>query len=180
VPVPHDPPSFTVGSGQVSLTFGAAPALLTVTARTVEPLKEPSSFRLSYVDITGDGFPDDADQDGVVDVYPQFLLRYLPDTPLPGNAETIVPLSYVPTTIALLFAVGGQELERGSLTLLYVPNAQRLSQGEDGKLELTALDEVPRGEYELVVLARGGQVWKVPNALGAKDVTQAVRIRLDP
>ena len=48
-----------------------------------------------------------------------------------------------------------------------------------GHQTVTALSSPPVGSYELVIVAQGGQFWRVPNQLGPAIASQNVQLHFD-
>lgn len=76
--VPLDRPIFSIAGGMDSVTLGAAPVVLQLRATPITEgvLQQPSpAFLVRFVDDDGDGVPDDANADGVPDMWPRVVVR---------------------------------------------------------------------------------------------------------
>ncbi|MGZ3459479.1 MAG: hypothetical protein ACXU86_13365 [Archangium sp.] len=165
--------SFTVRSEGFGLLGGDAPR-----------------FFVRLVDSNGDGTPDDVNGDGVVDVWPQFFLRFVPKpgqtVPLDSRgrpAQVVVPL--LPNVTPYLGTLQGdpsKEVAVESLQLLVVPFAQAITEEPGRGRVVTTLGAIPVGEYELWAVNDEGGFWFVPNDLGRRTeepvASQAPRFRV--
>lgn len=165
-----DPPAFFPEGESEVPDLPLTPFLLTLISTQVGGVGG-EGFEISLSDADGDGVPDDADGDGVPDLFPQILLRFLPrpGQPVPADgqgrsAEIVVPLRYSPGPF--LLALGGDPnafLRADRLTVALIPQAIAVFRGDGGRRFTTALQAIPPGDYELVVLSRSGQLWSIPN-----------------
>jgi hypothetical protein len=104
--------------------------------------------------------------------------------PKPGEdrneGSVIVPIVFDPSPF--LSALGGELGTFVAVTRLsgvVVPLAQRLVT-EPGRLpSITPVGAAPRGSYELIALAAGGQFWRVPNDLKGEQVSQGTQFHFD-
>ncbi len=165
--------SFTVRSEDFGLLRGDSPR-----------------FFLRLVDEDGDGVPDDADGDGVVDLWPRFFLRFVPrpgqTVPLDSRgrlAQVLVPL--LPNVAPYLGTLGGdvrREVSAASLQLFVIPFAQAITEEPGRGRVVSPLGAIPTGDYELWAVNDEGGVWFVPNGLGRRSVdpipSQALRFRV--
>ncbi|WPB73210.1 hypothetical protein KYC5002_29625 [Archangium violaceum] len=147
-------------------------------------------FFLRLADADGNGTADDVNGDGVVDVWPQFFLRFVPrpgqSVPLDSQgrpAQVIVPL--LPDVTPFLGSLQGDPgitIAAGALQLFVVPLAQAITQEPGRGRVVTTLGAIPVGEYELWALTDEGSFWFVPNDLGRRAVeplpAQALRFRV--
>ncbi|MBL8956622.1 MAG: hypothetical protein JNK82_37955 [Myxococcaceae bacterium] len=181
----HEPPAFRLESGETDVTLDGSlqnPVVLTLVSDPVDRLDpKRTAFHLGLVDSDSDGRPDDLDGDGVPDLSLQLFLRWLPRPGEDGSGgSVIVPLLFDPSPF--LSALGGQlgtELAVTRLSGTVVPLAQRLVL-EPGMLpSLTPVGAPPRGSYELIALAAGGQFWRLPNDLRGALVSQSTRFHFD-
>jgi hypothetical protein len=175
------PPAFLVenASGEVLELETRALTTLTLTATSVGPIDAATSgFVLRLTDDDGDGLPDDATEDGVPDVSLRAFLRWLPrPSETSEEDEVIVPLLFDPGSLVSRLSSGRlTAVSVSALTCLVVPQAQRVSR-RGGVREVQVVGTPPLGEYELVVLADQGQFWRIPNAMGRTNPSQAVRFR---
>lgn len=175
----HDPPAFRVDGavGTIILPELAFPP------STLEVVADPlGRFDAGATRLVA-SLSEDRDLDGQLDLYPQIFLRFRPrpgqNVPTNGAGEpgeVIVPTTLLSTSLlALLAGDPAVELALERLTVVVVPQAQAVFALPGGGRAVTALPAVPVGDYELVVVAETGQVWTIPNALGAEDASQAVR-----
>lgn len=175
----HEPPSFQVAGAVDELVLTdlpLAPVSLQLIQDDVE-VYDPTrgGFVISPVDADGDGTADDANGDGLPDLSPQLFLRFRPrpGQPVPLNndgtqADVVVPFAFNPA--AFLVTLGqdpAAELVVSELTVFMIPQAQAVFRAEGGRRLTVALDAIPVGDYELVVLSETGQLWRIPNGLEA-------------
>jgi hypothetical protein len=147
---------------------------------------EPSRFFVRLADANGDGTPDDVNGDGVVDVWPQFFLRFVPrpgqtvPADSQGPAQVIVPL--LPDVTPFLGSLQGDPgiiIAAGSLQLFVIPLAQAIRQEPGKGRVVTTIGAIPVGEYELWAVNEEGGFWFIPNDLGPRPVQgQAQRFRV--
>ncbi|MFE8599649.1 hypothetical protein [Archangium violaceum] len=147
-------------------------------------------FFVRLADADGDGTADDVNGDGVVDVWPQFFLRFVPrpgqTVPVDSQgrpAQVIVPL--LPDVTPFLGSLQGDPgitIAAGALQLFVIPLAQAITQEPGLGRVVTTLGAIPVGEYELWALNDEGGFWFVPNDLGRRTVeplpAQALRFRV--
>jgi hypothetical protein len=178
--------------GMFSLTDSpTAIASFTVRSAGLGVLRgEESRFHVRLADADGNGTPEDVNGDGVVDVWPQFFLRFMPrpgqTVPLDSQgrpAQVLVPL--LPNVAPFLTSLQGdvsREVAAESLQLFVIPFAQAITQEPGKGRVMVTLGAVPIGEYELWAVNEEGGVWFVPNDLGRRAVepvaSQAVRFRV--
>jgi len=189
-------PAFQVvepGEGGVVSLTDSATAIVSVTVKSegfgVLRGEEPRFF-VRLADANGDGTPDDVNGDGVVDLWPQFFLRFVPKpgqtVPLDSRgrpAQVIVPL--LPNATPFLTTLQGdvaREVAAESLQLFVIPSAQAITEEPGRGRVVTTLGAVPVGEYELWAVNEEGGFWFVPNELGRRSVepvpSQALRFRV--
>jgi hypothetical protein len=183
--VEREPPAFVLEGVSDDVVLDRLPGSTTPLTLVADPLGrfDPArtAFPIGLVDADGDGRPDDADGDGVPDLSLTLFLRWRPRPgQLPDGATVIVPLVFDPSPV--LRTLNGRlgavaTLER--LQAYVVPAAQQLTVGADGRQQLTPFGAPPAGDYELVVLASGGQFWRMPNALAPVVPSQGVRLHFD-
>lgn len=185
--VPMEPPAFSLeGVVGQEITLDAQPnstTALTLLASTAGKRLDARriGFPIGLVDANKDGVPDDANHDGVPDLSLQLFLRFLP---LPGqvraDATLIVPVVINPAPF--LAALNGSLTEQVVVDRLQgyvVPQAQELLAVPGKPVQITPMGQPPAGEYELVVLAAGGQYWRMPNGLKGVLPEQGVRFHFD-
>lgn len=138
-------------------------------------------FTFGLVDADGDRRPDDADGDGTPDLSLQLFLRWLP---LPGQLESgatvIVPLVFDPSPF-LRTLEGRLDTTVTALRIqgVMLPVATILEPAVDGGAGARPFGAPPRGDYELIALAAGGQFWRIPNGLGDSWPGQRVRLHIE-
>lgn len=162
LPIPVERPGFAHSSTTSFTVPYATPQTLILSSRAIQATDvtmkpECTSFLVQYVDVDGDGTPDDSNGDHLPDLYPQVLLRRING---PGETGTILipgiidPLPYQ-DALSVVPAV-----PTATLAVLLPPLA--VEQTADG---LTFLPAPPPGEYETIVISGTGQTWQVPNDL---------------
>lgn len=171
------PPVFSVANAGASVLvpdLPLSPVSFTLQTEGIGPFDAArGGFVVSLADTNRDGQPEDLNGDGVPDLYPQAFLRFLarPGQTVPLNtdgtaAEVIVPLLYLPQEfLTLLAGDPAARIVTSTLSVFVIPQALAVFSGEGGGRFTTALEAVPVGAYELVVIAETGQTWRVPNAL---------------
>lgn len=143
--------------------------------------KDKVGFTFGLVDADGDRRPDDADGDGTPDLSLQLFLRWLPQPgQLEAGATVVVPLVFDPSPF-LLTLEGRLDTTVTARRIqgVMVPQATVLAPGSDGGTAVTPFGPPPRGDYELVALAAGGQFWRVPNGLASEMPGQGVRLHIE-
>ncbi|XXF80844.1 hypothetical protein P2318_14115 [Myxococcaceae bacterium GXIMD 01537] len=188
--VRHPLPAFRVvaeGADAGVVSMPEAPSLVTfdVEADGLGLVRgEPPRFYVRFLDVDGDGMADDADGDGLPDLYPRFFLRW---APAPGQGaegvEVVVPLLFNPAPFAtVLQGDVTREAAAERLQLVVVPQARAVTRTPDGGTAMEPLGTPPVGDYVLWALTDEGTFWHVPNALGARDAaalrSQALRFRV--
>lgn len=193
----HGPPAFLVtGEGMDGGVVTVPDSPLSLTSLTVEAdglgllLGEEARFFVRLRDEDGDGNADDLNGDGIPELFPQFFLRFVPRPgqtvplwPDGGPSQVIVPLVINPVPfISILQGDVTRETSAASMQLFVLPQAQIVSDAEDGGQVLTPLAAIPVGEYQLWALSAEGAFWYVPNALGGRDSeslrSQALRFQI--
>lgn len=183
--VTTEPPAFHlegVGADVVLDPALEAQTPLTLVADDVGRFAEDEvGFTFGLVDADGDGRPDDADGDGTADLSLQLFLRWLP---LPGQLEAgstvIVPLVFDPSPfVRTLEGRLDTTVTTARLQGVMVRQAMVLEPSADGGSGLRPFGPPPRGDYELVALAAGGQFWRVPNGLADSRPGQGVRLHIE-
>lgn len=185
-PVFANPPAFSI-EGEPDFDVVLDPALDAITPVTLVADaaghydSREVAFTLGLVDADGDQRPDDVDGDGVPDLSLRFFLRWLPlPGQLRGDSTVIVPLLFDPSSfLRTLEGRLGASVSVLRLQVVMVPQAQSLTPEADGGTAIAAFGPPPAGAYELVVLAAGGQFWKLPNAWGAQVPSQGTTLHID-
>lgn len=162
-------PVFSVTSSLAVEVGGPVRSALRLTATAVarpELCLEPdrSAFIVQYVDADGDGQPEDLDEDGWVDVYPQVELLRI-DEVTPG--VSVVVGAVVDPTPFLDRLRAGERVTVESVDVYLRPGG--VAVGADGARQ--ALPEVPLGRYQVRLQLGTGQTWEVPNALDSVQPT---------
>ncbi|HVE87867.1 MAG TPA: hypothetical protein VND93_33645 [Myxococcales bacterium] len=174
VPAPFDPPAFEIPGAGAFVVLPDQPLLpvrFAVQTTRLSGLLHQVAFAVSLSDRDGDGAPDDADGDGQADLYPHIAFRFLarPGQTVPEGGEALLPV-LIENELPLRAALNGDParvLPLSDLTLDVLPVAVDAAGA--------ALPVIPVGEYQLVVLGASGQVWTLPNGLGASEPSQSVR-----
>ncbi len=179
VEVPFDPPAFQLSSSS-STTFPQdidRPQQLVL--QSINPGVPHAQFNAAKftVQLHGDanGQPQESDGDGLLDVYPQVNLLQTTSlqedgtiVAVSGAAAAIVPCKVLPTAFwPLLLSEPTTPIGLDQLTVLIEPFAVKFNATGDALLQPT----IPAGRYTLVVAERTGQVWTLPNSLGAQSPT---------
>lgn len=183
--VRFEPPAFRVENASSEVfpldAEGLTPTLLNLAADRLERFDAArSGFPIGLIDDDGDGRPDDRDGDRVPDLSLSAFLRWQPRPGQhPAGTDVIVPLVLNPAP--LLAQLGGDvrlTLLVDRLSFTVIPQAQEVLR-KPGRRELSTFGPAPVGEYELIVVAGGGQFWRVPNQLGPSLSSQALRFRFE-
>lgn len=180
-----EPPAFVLEGAGTDVVLDELPGTTTPLTLVSEPLsyfeRARTVFPLGLVDADGDGRPDDVDGDMVPDLSLQLFLRWKPRPgQLPAGATVIVPLVFDPSpALRTLNGQLGVVVTLPRLQAYVVPAAQQVTFDAGGQRQVTPLGTPPAGDYELIVLAAGGQFWRLPNALGSTVPSQAVRLHFD-
>ncbi|MEM7674916.1 MAG: hypothetical protein AAF449_02825 [Myxococcota bacterium] len=160
-PVAVEPPAFALTSTvRFSLNSGAARLRLDAVSVMRSALcldAQRTSFLVQYRDEDGNGMPEDADNDGLLDVYPQITLRQLD---APAGETIIVTTAVDPAPYAERLGTG-QPVLTSSVEAMIRPVAVTVA--PDGSTQ--PLPGVPAGLFEVSVVLGTGQTWRVPNNL---------------
>jgi hypothetical protein len=174
---PLEPPGFHIVGASSGTTVEipdqvGVPTLLTLEADDLGVLAPGKvAFAVSLPD-AGDpnATPDGL---GVPVLYPQVFLRFLPapgqtvPVDAQGNpADVILPLAFDPA--AFLITLGtdpSAEVLASSLAVAVIHQAQAITYPPGAPRTVTALSAIPVGSYELWVLQKSGQFWRIPNDL---------------
>jgi hypothetical protein len=155
------------------------PTLLTLDADELGVLAPGKvAFSVSFPD-AGDpnAMPDGL---GVPVLYPQVFLRFLPapGQTVPVDArgnpvDVILPLAFdpAPFLVGLGTDPSGAVLA-SSLAVAVIPQAQAIAYPPGANPTVTALSAIPVGAYELWVLQKSGQFWRIPNDLSTSAAAQ--------
>ncbi|XXF76877.1 hypothetical protein P2318_28045 [Myxococcaceae bacterium GXIMD 01537] len=188
--VPLDRPAFRVeGTRRME---GASPKVLKLKP---EPIQggvmdlRPNGFFVRFVDDNNDGIPDDANGDGVPEVWPRVVVRKLADAPsladendldrnsvldeqgkdyprmdgtLDGKPDLVVLQAALVTDalIPVLAANGGKAI----VPELTVGINPRALDARDPRAPVP-LQAMPSGRYSITLIQFTGQTWRVPNEL---------------
>ncbi len=183
-PVTVDPPAFViVGEEDLDVILDPASIVpMTLKADTAGVFDaDRIGFTFGLVDTNGDQRPDDSDGDGVPDITLQLFLRWMP---LPGQLEEgsnlVVPLAFDPSPFLLTLQNRlDTTVTATQIQVVMIPQAVVQSPASDGGTQLTSFGTPPAGQYELIALQAGGQFWRMPNQLSARDSAQGVRLHID-
>ena len=154
-------PVFTVTSSLSFSVDGESPGLVLEASPVrrrglcFDPAR--TAFVVEYADANGDGRPEDGDGDGLLDLFPQVILRQIDD--VVSGVSVVVPGIVDRTPFADRLA-DGERIPTSRLRVGLAPAAFAVA--PDGTRQ--ALPGVPSGRYEVVVVLRTGQTWQVPNA----------------
>jgi uncharacterized protein (DUF2141 family) len=170
--VTYDPPSFELTGGPLTLDPDMdRPVRLNL--RTTRLTALNASFDNAHfafeLDRDAQGNRRSSFGDGLDDVFPRAFLRQLSavdgqGNPVPASPDSraIVACRVISTPIlpALVnLAAGSPPLPQDALEVLVQPLALRES-------DLKPLPKIPAGKYQVVVVQRSGQFWRLPNQLG--------------
>lgn len=168
----YDPPSFELVGGSQTLDQNMdQPVHLKL--RTTRLSAQNATFDHAHfaleLDRDAQGNRRSSFGDGLDDVFPRVFLRQLSGVDGQGSAvavaagsAAIVPCRVVSTPVlpALVsFAPGAPPLAQDTLDVLVQPVAV-------GMGDLNPLPKIPAGKYQVIVVQRSGQVWRLPNQLG--------------
>mgnify|MGYP001582055767 CR=1 FL=1 len=197
--VPIDRPIFSVVGGMDSVTLSGTPKVIELQATVINEgvMNQPTpAFMVRFIDDNLDGVPDDANGDGVPEVWPRVVVRKLPFEKSPlldendldkngivdaegedyehANGEkdgkpdvVVVAAGFDVTEYApSLFDAMG----RVKLTPTIVPKLRLVLQPRAFDVSAPTspqlLRGVPVGRYAITVIQLTGQTWRVPNELG--------------
>ncbi|MFP2910715.1 hypothetical protein ACLESD_37890 [Pyxidicoccus sp. 3LFB2] len=157
--------------------------------------QRPPGFLVSYVDADRDGKPDDANKDGVPDLWPRVVVRKLADSGLledndldrDGVLDADAPADKYPRADGLqdgkpelvVLAAGlvpdgpiaalTDEQGNPRMTPVIVPEltvvVRPLALDGSNPAAPVQLREMPKGRYTLVLIQSTGQTWRVPNEM---------------
>lgn len=177
-----EPPAFSVNgaSSEGAVQLPDQPAEIVSLQLSSTPLgllrPDRTGFVVGMGDADDDGVADDANADGIPDLFPQIYLRFLrrpgqvvPLDRLGSPAEVIVPLAFDPGPFLAALALDpSQDVVVDTLQTFLVPQAQAITFEPGRGRVVTPMDAIPVGEYELWVVSESGQFWRVPNDLGTE------------
>ncbi|WP_164009319.1 hypothetical protein [Pyxidicoccus trucidator] len=193
--VPLDRPAFTVTAPD--RVVGSTPKVLRLQRAALQAGavdQRPPGFLVSYVDADRDGRPDDANKDGVPDLWPRVVVRKLADAAglteendvdrngvlddpgidhpradgvVDGKPDLVVlAAGLIPDgPIAALTDEAGNP----RMTPVILPELQvvvrPLALDASNPAAPVQLKEMPKGRYTLVLIQSTGQTWRVPNEM---------------
>jgi uncharacterized protein (DUF2141 family) len=167
----YDPPSFELAGGSQTLDQNMDQPVRLKLRTTRLPAPHASFDHAHFaleLDRDTQGNRRSSFGDGLDDVFPRVFLRQLSGVDGQGNAvalaagAAVIPCRIVSTKVlpALVsFAPGAPPLAQDTLDVLVQPVAA-------GSGDLKPLAKVPAGKYQVIVVQRSGQVWRLPNQLG--------------
>ncbi len=200
--LPVDRPIFSVVGGMDSIMLSGQPRVIELQATPIVEgvMKQPTpAFLVRFVDDDADGVPDDANGDGIPEVWPRVVVRKIQFGPNPLIDENDVDRNGV-------VDASGASYEHSNAPDDEQPDVVVLAAGFDvteyapslfdamGRVKTTptavprlklvlqprAFDAVnpsapqpiravPIGHYAITVIQPTGQTWRVPNELGLED-----------
>lgn len=181
--VATEPPAFHLQGTpkDLSLDLSTAMSPLTLEADAVgrfTPAK--THFELGLVDANHDSVPD-LDTTGVPALSLTFFLHWLPRAgQASAGTNVVVPMAYNPSPfLTTLNGRLGTTVATDTLQVYPLPQAQVLTVDEKGAQHTAVFGAPPQGDYELIVVAAGGQFWRMPNQLGDSVPSQGTRLHSD-
>ncbi|MGQ0506902.1 MAG: hypothetical protein ACT4TC_16450 [Myxococcaceae bacterium] len=183
LPIARDPPAFAVeGYFGTIMALPDQPALVTfnlIAADLPQLPQAKAGWVVHIADDDGDGQPDDAEGDGIVDVYPRIFLRYVPG---PGQttstAQILVPLAFDPSPFLTYLGSDVQQFAVADrLLAVLIPRPVAVSTDPEQGVVTQSLDAIPVGDYELWMVEPGNQFWRIPNGLAETHPDQNVRFQ---
>ena len=178
--LPFDPPAFVLAAQQNSLgSLNSLPQNLDrpvhLRLTTLNPGVPHANFTAAHFGVElhrgPDGLAQTSGRDGLVDVWPQVLLRQLTDATgaaVAPQSAAIVPAKVVPLPLLpLLLAASPQDPPIGvdTLDILVEPFAVNAASAQTATPQF--LPAIPLGSYQLIVIEKSGQAWTLPNSLGS-------------
>lgn len=197
--LPVDRPIFSVVGGMSSVTLSGAPKILELQATPIDEgvMMQPTpAFLVRFVDDNADGVPDDANGDGIPEVWPRVVVRKVQQEGSPLIDENDLDKNGVVDAT-------GEDYEHANGEKDGLPDVVVLAAGFDvseyaaqlvdgmGRVKPTPtalprlklvlqprafdastptapqlLKAVPIGRYAITVIQQTGQTWRVPNELG--------------
>lgn len=197
--LPIDRPIFSVVGGMESVTLGGQPKVIELQATPIVEgvLNQPTpAFLVRFVDDDADGVPDDANGDGIPEVWPRVVVRKIQqegsalidenDLDKNGivdadgedyehaNGETdgepdVVVLAAgfdVSEYAPMLFDSMGRAKAAPTVLLRLKLVLQPRAFDASNPTAPQVLRAVPIGRYAITVIQQTGQTWRVPNELG--------------
>ena len=197
--VPLDRPIFAVVGGLPTVTVAGAPQLIELQATPIDEgvMNQPTpGFMVRFLDDNADGVPDDANGDGVPDVWPRVVVRKLALDKSPLVDENDLDKNGVvdaegvdyehangeldgkPDVVVLAAGFDVREyaaqlvdaMGRVKTTPTVVPRLKLVLQPRAFDVSTPTspqpLRAVPIGDYAITVIQQTGQTWRVPNELG--------------
>lgn len=197
--VPLDRPIFSVVGGMDSVTLSGQPKVIELQATVINEgvMNQPTpAFMVRFLDDNLDGVPDDANGDGVPEVWPRVVVRKLPFEKSPLLDENDLDKNGIvdaegedyehangekdgkPDVVVLAAGFDVTEyapslfdaMGRVKLTPTIVPRLRLVLQPRAFDVSAPTspqlLRGVPVGRYAITVIQLTGQTWRVPNELG--------------
>ena len=199
--LPLDRPIFQVVGGMESITLTGSPKVIELQSLPIDEgvMNQPTpAFLVRFVDDNADGVPDDANGDGIPEVWPRVVVRKLvqdrplldendldkngivdatgedyehANAPADGNPDVVVLAAGFDVTEYAPMLVDA--MGRAKATPSIVPKLKLVLQPRafdaSSPTAPQLLRSVPVGRYAITVIQQTGQTWRVPNELGLKD-----------
>ncbi len=174
--VTTEPPAFRVDTTELDVLLETTAAGSTTFTLVADPVghfdRSRTAFTLGLVDADRDGRPDDTNGDGTPELSLSIVLRWLPRPGQLDQGTVVVPMVFNPAPfLSVLMGQVGTTVTTDRLQVAMLPVAQQLL--DDGTVRLFGAP--PAGDYELLVVANGGQFWRLPNQLAPTLASQSVR-----
>jgi len=197
--LPIDRPIFSVVGGMSSVTVSGTPVVIELQSTPIDEgvMRQPTpAFLLRFVDDNADGVPDDANGDGVPEVWPRVVVRkvrqegspLIDENDLDKNGvvdatgedyeHATAPPDGLPDVVVL---AAGFDVREYAMQLVDSMGRVKTTPTPVPKLKLVLqprafdastptapqlLKAVPIGRYAITVIQQTGQTWRVPNELG--------------
>lgn len=193
--IPFDRPIFSVVGGMDSVTLTSQPVVIELASTPIEEgilTQLAPTFLVRLVDNDGDGMADDANGDGVADMWPRVVVRKIAEGTNPlldendldkngiidAEGKDYAPEDGSPDLVVL---AAGFDVSEYAASLVDANGRVKPSPTPIRRLKLVirprALDvsvpnapkvltTVPKGHYAITVIQQTGQTWRVPNELG--------------
>lgn len=197
--LPVDRPIFSVVGGMESITLSGTPRVIELQSTPIDEgvMKQPTpAFLVRFIDDNADGMPDDANGDGIPEMWPRVVVRKIQQEGSPLIDENDLDKNGVVDASGESYEhlVGGDDglpdvvvlaagfdvtpiaaslvdaMGRVKTTPTPVPRLRLVLQPRafDATTPTAPqpLRAVPIGRYAITVIQQTGQTWRVPNELG--------------